>query len=140
MSTERAGYGPDRNKSIDLHDYYACRFVLKKEKKANFEFICPAHLENTIDIYSSETLEPTVERGNYSRSCDPYEQGPYDEDRGYYITGWHKRSEVPPDPHIDWTQSTCRVFARTEEVVRVGFEDIPGNHNYGAIVCTVRFK
>jgi len=142
-------YGPEHNQFINGDNYViiaqqpAFITLVTFDIPATWEFAVCAYNQAAINRVAN--AEFYFERGNYSRSVEPWSHPAEVNTVAMAITGWYKAGV--PDARKPWLQARTRQPTITEtfdgntRVLRqiVSFEDKPGN-GYNAAHVTIEMR
>jgi hypothetical protein len=94
-----------------------------KRVRIDFSVLPGTWYENAVVIYSRETLEPLIERGNYARNLDDYisDNSANGNPLDLLLTAWHKNS--PPRANVPWGPSTRNAIATGDNLRIIGWKD-----------------
>jgi|688.fasta_scaffold217054_3 hypothetical protein len=95
----------------------------RKRVKLDFSVLPGTWWENALVVYSRETLEPLLERGNYARVLDDFisDNSANDNPLELLFTAWHKNS--PPKASVAWGSSTRNKVATGDSLTIIGWHD-----------------
>jgi hypothetical protein len=112
--------------------FYEYTVPARKRVLFDFSMLNGTWWENAIVIYSRETLEPIVERGNYARNLEDWisDNSSSDNPLDYLITAWHKNS--PPRSREPWHQSNTNKVEQGDNLVITGWSDTNGRSPFTA--------
>lgn|GEM_PF-1506676 len=131
-------YGPD-NKN-QLFDNQIAWIKVPPGCRAEFSFSSNAAWENAVCIYSQNSVDKLVEKGNsHGRNLNEYAtpENNTHQDTLYRVTGWHK--EGSDEPRYPWIQSGFRTLINENNarVLTYGFED-SGGSDYDDMIVSVK--
>jgi hypothetical protein len=113
----------DSGLTPDSSGFYTYTVPATTRVSLDFSVLDGTYWENAVVVYSRQTLEPIIERGNYDRSLDQFisDNSASGSPLDLLFTAWHKNS--PPDSDEPWSPSTRMKADAAANVKILGWHD-----------------
>jgi hypothetical protein len=128
-------FGPDNSLSINFSGTHIIK--VPAGDRLLFRFGFSAEWENSIIVYSKQTLERLVARNNYFGGTDEYitDNSGNPNILEIIVTAWHKKSR--PKGKEPWHQSMRFKVQKVDDITIVGFSDAGGDFFHNAEVFVI---